>query len=284
MSMIPMDRVMERLDRYFESNDTAGAKRHLEYWIAEAKQTGDTRSLITLYNEKMGLHRRCGEGDDAIACAKAALAAAEREGISGTVSEGTVMINCATVYTAFGKVDDAQFGDRRLFQPDAHLDACAFCRLILYGRVVPGNQTDIEEPRIFNAVFRIKHRFDALEIVVVGCAGIGQFFDLQHRVGRNQRFGRAEHLNHEAFSFRVGADAGKRMDIFFKQFRTAQERQGGQKQNNAKQRRNQATMEHTAAMPRSHRYRHAFNLLSFQFRSGQQPVIFLQVLDDLFGV
>ena len=105
--MIPMDRVMERLDRYFESNDTAGAKRHLEYWIAEAKQTGDTRSLITLYNEKMGLHRRCGEGDDAIACAKAALAAAEREGISGTVSEGTVMINCATVYTAFGKVDDA---------------------------------------------------------------------------------------------------------------------------------------------------------------------------------
>ena len=111
MSMIPMDRVMERLDRYFESNDTAGAKRHLEYWIAEAKQTGDTRSLITLYNEKMGLHRRCGEGDDAIACAKAALAAAEREGISGTVSEGTVMINCATVYTAFGMLGNGAAGE-----------------------------------------------------------------------------------------------------------------------------------------------------------------------------
>lgn len=107
MSMIPMDRVIGKLDRYYETNDQAGAERHLRYWLAEAHAEGDTRGMITLCNEMMGLYRKNGNPEKAFACVDEALALTKREGIEETVSAGTVYVNCATVYTAFGRTKDA---------------------------------------------------------------------------------------------------------------------------------------------------------------------------------
>jgi len=107
MGRIATERVIERLDRYYAANDAAGAERHLLYWLAEAQAEGDARGMITVRNELMGLYRKNGDREKACACVDEALALVRREGLADTVSGGTVYVNCATVYTAFGRTEDA---------------------------------------------------------------------------------------------------------------------------------------------------------------------------------
>ena len=107
MGTIPMNRVMERLDRLNAANDPAGARRHLLYWLEEARLAGDERAQLTICNELMGMFRLAGDGDNAIKCAEEAIALVDRLGIGDTVAAGTVHVNCGTVYTAFGRPSDA---------------------------------------------------------------------------------------------------------------------------------------------------------------------------------
>ena len=59
--MIPRTRVLEKLDELLRSNDYAGAKRMLQYWLSEAEYTGDNHGILLMKNELMGLHRKLGE-------------------------------------------------------------------------------------------------------------------------------------------------------------------------------------------------------------------------------
>lgn len=101
------DRILSKLDEYLHKNDYASAERHLNYWLAEAQYVGDERTELLLQNERMGLYRKLGKREQALDCACAAMASIERQGISHQVGAATTLLNCATVYKAFGMSDTA---------------------------------------------------------------------------------------------------------------------------------------------------------------------------------
>ena len=105
--MIPIARVMERLNRCYEVNDSAEAKRLLQYWYGEAKASGDDRGRLSLVNEMMGLFRKMGDGERAIACADEAQQLIGKEDHGASVSAAVILVNCGTVYTAFGRAKEA---------------------------------------------------------------------------------------------------------------------------------------------------------------------------------
>ncbi len=98
---------MEKLDEAFSKNDMASAGRLLEYWLGEAVSAGDTPAELTLTNELVGLYRKAGEGEKALAAARRALSLTASLGQSELVSGATIMLNCATAYKAFDKAEEA---------------------------------------------------------------------------------------------------------------------------------------------------------------------------------
>ena len=99
---VPVGRVLEKFDQFLDKNDTDGAKRHLLYWIEEAKNGHDDRGLFTLTNEWMGLARKLGLKEEAVKAAEDTLALAETLKMTGNVTGATAFLNAGTVYKAFG--------------------------------------------------------------------------------------------------------------------------------------------------------------------------------------
>ncbi len=100
---IPISRVIEKLDEFYSRNDFAGAERLVEYWLSEAKEGRDLRGEFALRNELMGIYRKTGRKGPAIENASLALDLIDKIGIRGSVSEGTALVNAATVLKAFGE-------------------------------------------------------------------------------------------------------------------------------------------------------------------------------------
>lgn len=105
--MIPRDRVLEKLDSLLRSNDYAGAKRLLRYWLSEAECTGDDQGILLMENELMGLCRKLGEKEQALQYAQAALDQVGKMDIADNVGAATTYLNSATVCKAFGLPEDA---------------------------------------------------------------------------------------------------------------------------------------------------------------------------------
>ena len=100
-----LSRVLDKLDNLVETKDFEGAKELLSYWIDEAVNSNDLHSELYLYNESMGLYRKIGDEEHAVASAEKALDLIGRTGMEDTVTAGTTYINSATVYKAFGMAD-----------------------------------------------------------------------------------------------------------------------------------------------------------------------------------
>ena len=99
---IDSGRVIEKLDELLSVNDYAAAKRHLLYWLSEAEFLRDSRVMLLMFNELMGLTRKLGEKDEAIGFAEKALAHIEKNGLQENIGAATSFLNAATVYKAFG--------------------------------------------------------------------------------------------------------------------------------------------------------------------------------------
>ena len=99
---VPVGRILEKLDAFLDHNDTESAKRHLLYWIEEAKAGHDARGQFTLTNEWMGLARKLALKDAALKAAADTLALAEQLGMTENVTGATALLNAGTVYKAFG--------------------------------------------------------------------------------------------------------------------------------------------------------------------------------------
>lgn len=104
---ISIERILSKLDGYLHKNDYPAAERHLLYWLSESEANNDSRTELTLRNELMGLYRKLGKREQALDCANTALQTIEREKISHQVGAATTLLNCATVYKAFGKASEA---------------------------------------------------------------------------------------------------------------------------------------------------------------------------------
>lgn len=106
-SVKPIDvrRVIEKLDEYLGANDYVGAERHLKYWEEEARQGNDKRGLFSLSEEFMGLYRKLGRKEEALAATARAIGLIDELDLRGTVGAATALLNAATVYKAFGAAE-----------------------------------------------------------------------------------------------------------------------------------------------------------------------------------
>ena len=98
---IPQGRVMERFDAYTHRNDYAGAERHMLYWLAEAQDGHDLQGQFLIQNELMGLYRKTGQQEKALASVQSALGMIDEMHTGDTVGAATAYLNAATVYDAF---------------------------------------------------------------------------------------------------------------------------------------------------------------------------------------
>ena len=100
---VPQQRIVEKLDEYLARRDTAGAERHLLYWLEEARLGKDLRGELMLRNELTGFYRKAGEKEKSLASADRALELLKELGMEQTVSAGTTYVNAATANNAFGE-------------------------------------------------------------------------------------------------------------------------------------------------------------------------------------
>lgn len=96
----------ERLDNLFATGQADRARELLKESKEQAKREKDDTSLLVILNESMGYYRSIGSRE-ALTEAVEALALTERMGLSGTVHEGTTLLNAATAYRAFAEYTEA---------------------------------------------------------------------------------------------------------------------------------------------------------------------------------
>lgn len=101
------DRILEKLDSFLHRNDYASAEQHLLYWLAEAQSTQNGKTELMVRNELMGLYRKLGKREQALAQVAAALEKIREMGVGEQVGAATTYLNGATVYKAFGLAEDA---------------------------------------------------------------------------------------------------------------------------------------------------------------------------------
>lgn len=102
---IPIGRIMEKLDSYYDSEDISAAERHLNYWLEEAEAGGDEGGRFTLLNERMGLYRKSGRLEEAKRDAEEAIRSGRTIGVMDRAEGGTALLNAATVYKAAGEAE-----------------------------------------------------------------------------------------------------------------------------------------------------------------------------------
>ena len=104
-SAIPVRRIIEKMDEYMSRLDYAGAERHLKYWLAEARASGDRRGELTMLNELIGHSRKTSQREMAERCFREALAMIVELGLEDSVTAGTTYINIATASYVFGNYE-----------------------------------------------------------------------------------------------------------------------------------------------------------------------------------
>lgn len=98
---IPLSRVAERLNRCLNRRDSAGAERHMLYWLNEAVLGRDRRGELFLCNELSGHYRKASDREQAFRYADRALELAEEMGVEMTETGAVTLVNAATVCAAF---------------------------------------------------------------------------------------------------------------------------------------------------------------------------------------
>ena len=120
--VIPIRRIMERLDQYFEKNDLKGAGDLLSYWEREARNLSDLRGLLEILNEEIGYFRRTSDAEHALGAVSEAFSLIDELELCDEESSATIYLNGATTMKAFGRTNEAmQYYDRAKRIYDAHL-------------------------------------------------------------------------------------------------------------------------------------------------------------------
>lgn len=107
INRIPTNRVIDKLDEYLRRDDPEGAKRHLCYWLVEARTGNDQDGELTILNELMGISRNTGDKENAYKYAEEGLELVKLLGLSDHVSGATTYLNAATVYKTFDEPEKA---------------------------------------------------------------------------------------------------------------------------------------------------------------------------------
>ena len=106
VGQINVARVIKKLDECFLTDDLAAACECVEYWAHEAEALGDTRGLLSVVNEQLGLYRRTNDKDKGLRAVENAVRPIEETEQGNLVSGATIFVNAATTLKAFGKAAD----------------------------------------------------------------------------------------------------------------------------------------------------------------------------------
>lgn len=104
---IPVERIIENLDRLFDKKEFDRAEKLLEYWVGEAEKENDIRGRLTMLNEQIGFYRKNNQKEKCLVAISNALELARNGDFDLTVTLATALINCATGYKAFGMPKEA---------------------------------------------------------------------------------------------------------------------------------------------------------------------------------
>ncbi len=104
---IPVGRIIDRVDSLFNKNDYQEAGRLLEYWKNEAVSLKDKNGELAIESELVGFYRKQNDSKKGLESIARALSLVEELEQGEMASGGTVFINCATAYKAFGLAEKA---------------------------------------------------------------------------------------------------------------------------------------------------------------------------------
>ena len=104
---IPIDRIIQKLDAFFEKNDLDGADKHLTFWHNEALSLNDKQGELTIVSEMIGFFRKTGDAERAAKAVSRGIELVECLNLADTVSGATVYLNAATTMKAFGNAQSA---------------------------------------------------------------------------------------------------------------------------------------------------------------------------------
>lgn len=102
-----IDRFFEKLDSYFEKNDTAGVDAYLTASLQTAKEEEDYAAYISICNEMIGFYRSVSSFEKAYVAAEDVLLLMEELKLEDTEHFATTLLNAATAYSAGGNFDQA---------------------------------------------------------------------------------------------------------------------------------------------------------------------------------
>ena len=128
--MLDVQRILEQVDKYFEENKGGAAEELMQQAAAQAVQEQDDSALLQLRNELLGYYRETGQEKNAFSMADQAVAQAERMGLQGTIPYATTLLNVASAYRVFGRLQESMdfYGRvqalyQELLEPDSMLMA-----------------------------------------------------------------------------------------------------------------------------------------------------------------
>ena len=104
---IPMMRVIETLDMYQDQKNFTAAKRHLKYWLEEARRVHDTQGKLSVLNEQIGFYRKQGQKTECLQAIEGALSTLKEIKTTDSAIYGTTLVNAATGYKACGMPEEA---------------------------------------------------------------------------------------------------------------------------------------------------------------------------------
>lgn len=107
LGMIPVSRIIEKLDGFFYKNDMESAGRLLSQWHEEASALRDKSGELSVVNEMLGYYRKMGEREKGLWSVERSLKLLRELDMTECVSGATVMLNAATTLKAFGKSEEA---------------------------------------------------------------------------------------------------------------------------------------------------------------------------------
>ncbi len=98
LQMIPITRIINKLDSYLNKNDYIEAKRLLLYWEQEAILLRDLKGHLTICNELIGLYRKIGNKEKVIIYINLSLSLLNKLELTDSISAGTTYLNIGTGY------------------------------------------------------------------------------------------------------------------------------------------------------------------------------------------
>lgn len=101
------NQLLHQLDNYYRTSETEKAEVLLNHALSECERTHDHSSLLTVYNELMGLYRETGRCEQAIELTERALKLVSKLSLNGTTAHGTTLLNGATACRVSGQLERA---------------------------------------------------------------------------------------------------------------------------------------------------------------------------------